>query len=96
MPSRTQPSWSPAQDMQIRRRRIEGASWETIAAELALPPRDVAARGHRLGAARSRTPGAAQDALREPLPAGHPDSWGALTAGTVLQGLPYPLPFFRH
>lgn len=35
-------------------------------------------------------------AEREPLPAGHPDSWGAITAGTLLDGTPYPLPFFTR
>lgn len=25
----------------------------------------------------------------EPLPAGHPTSWGAITAGTLLEGVPY-------
>ena len=31
---------------------------------------------------------------RAPLPAGHPASWDLLTAGTVLQGSPYPHPVF--
>lgn len=35
-----------------------------------------------------------QAAEREPLPAGHPVSWGALIAGTLLAGTPYPLPVF--
>jgi hypothetical protein len=26
----------------------------------------------------------------ETMPAGHPDSWGAITEGTVLQGMPWP------
>ena len=38
------------------------------------------------------------DDFREDLvmPAGHPVSWGALVAGTCLEGTPYPLPVFGH
>ena len=28
------------------------------------------------------------------MPAGHPLTWGLLTAGTVLDGAPYPFPVF--
>lgn len=28
---------------------------------------------------------------RHPLPAGHPESWGAITRGTADDGAPYPL-----
>ena len=28
--------------------------------------------------------------VRPPLPAGHPVSWGAITRGTVLDGVPWP------
>ena len=39
--------------------------------------------------------GAALDVFNvEPLPAGHPRSWGAINAGTLLEGTPYPLPCF--
>ncbi len=31
---------------------------------------------------------------RGPLPAGHPLSWGAINAGTVLDGAGYPFPVF--
>ena len=31
---------------------------------------------------------------RPALAAGHPVSWGLLTAGTVLDGAPYPFPVF--
>lgn len=89
--------WTDAQDMQIRRRRIEGANWETIAAELLVSLEAVTERGRRVGAMRlldSSVP--AGDPLREPLPAGHPASWDAINAGTILRGVPYPLPFFRR
>lgn len=96
MPSRKH-YWTEGQDTRIRRRRTEGASWETIAAELAMPVQMVAARAARLGVSRSaRTGPPLPDPMREPLPAGHPDSWNALTAGTVLQGEPYPPRTFIH
>lgn len=90
--------WTDARDTQIRRRRAEGASWETIAAELSLTLTDVTERGRRIGAHRAQTDiePAPQDPLREPLPAGHPASWDAINLGTVLEGEPYPLPFFRR
>ncbi|HVC63301.1 MAG TPA: AsnC family protein [Acetobacteraceae bacterium] len=91
-------AWTDAQDTQIRRRRGEGANWEAIAADLALTLWAVTERGRRIGA--SRPPAefvpAGEDPQREPLPAGHPTSWDAITAGTVLEGEAYPLPFFRR
>lgn len=32
---------------------------------------------------------------RPPLPAGHALTWGALIAGTVLEGTPYPFPVWE-
>lgn len=29
---------------------------------------------------------------RQPLPAGHPDTWGLITRGTCLEGTPWPGP----
>jgi hypothetical protein len=91
-------AWTDAQDAQIRRRRSEGASWEAIAADLALTLWAVMERGRRIGAGRlpQEFVPAPEDPLREPLPAGHPTSWDAINAGTVLEGEPYPLPFFRR
>lgn len=31
---------------------------------------------------------------RPPLPPGHPDTWGRITAGTCTDGTPYPHPIF--
>jgi hypothetical protein len=90
--------WTDGQDTQIRRGRREGADWAAIAGNLSLALRLVEQRGHTLGL--KPTPadfrGPSQDPEREPLPAGHPTSWDAINAGTVLQGQPYPLPFFRR
>jgi hypothetical protein len=91
-------AWTDAQDSRIRRRRGEGAPWEAIAIELALTVTAVTDRGRRIGAGRSPADfvPAPEDPLREPLPAGHPTSWNAINAGTVLEGEPYPLQFFRR
>jgi hypothetical protein len=88
--------WTPARDAQLRRLRAEGAEWAAIAAAFGLTSAVVRERGRRIGAYRppreqAPTP---QDVSREPLPAGHPITWGALIAGTVLESCPYPLPVF--
>jgi hypothetical protein len=90
--------WTDAQDAQIRRRRREGASWDNIAADLALSAWAVMERARRIGVGRPQGEFVAEpeDPNREPLPAGHPASWEAINAGTLLQGVPYPLPFFRR
>jgi len=90
--------WTNAQDTQIRRMRAEGASWDMIAATLDVSRWSVIERGRRIGA---RLPprehvGAPEDPARDPLPPGHPRSWGVLTAGTVLENTPYPLPVFSR
>lgn len=89
-------TWTEAQDTQIRRLRMEGASWDAVAAVLGLSRWTVIDRGRRIGA---RTPPREfvpppEDPGRDPLPAGHPRTWGALTEGTVLADAPYPLPVF--
>ena len=91
-------AWTDAQDSQIRRKRSEGASWEAIAADLALTLRAVTERGRCIGAGRGQGPAVAtpEDPLRDTLPAGHPRTWDSINAGTVLEGRPYPLPFFRR
>jgi len=88
--------WTEAQDVQIRRLRTEGASWDRIASIIGHSRWAIIDRGRRIGA---RPPprelvAPPEDPGREPLPAGHPRSWSVLTAGTVLEGVPYPLPVF--
>jgi hypothetical protein len=86
--------WTNARDSQIRRLRAEGDSWDTIATVLGFSRWTVIERGHRIGAScppREFVP-APEDRAREPLPAGHPRSWGVITAGTVLANVPYALP----
>lgn len=76
--------------------RAEGATWEAIAAELGLNRWAVIERGRRIGARRPPADFTVvpDDPHREPLPAGHKRTWGAMTAGTVLENDPYPLPMF--
>jgi hypothetical protein len=90
--------WTDAQDTQIRRLRREGATWDSIACELTLTVWAVTERGHRIGAGRTQNDCAEppEDPLREPLPAGHPRSWDAINAGTVLAGAPYLFRIFRR
>ena len=86
--------WTDAQDMQIRRYRAEGASWDTIAAILGVTRWTAIERARRLGV-RSPLPGtipSEPDPDRPAMPAGAPNTWGAITRGTVLEGLLYPIP----
>lgn len=88
--------WTEAQDTQIKRLRAEGASWEVIGAALGMSRFAVMDRGRSIGARRPPPEFAPppEDPERDPLPSGHPRSWGAITQGSVLDGEPYPLPVF--
>lgn len=94
MPSIT--TWTEGQDAQLRRLRIEGASWAQIAAAFGRTRWSVIERGRRIGARRPPpgSPPQPEDPFRDPLPPGHPRSWDALNAGTSLAGEAYPLPTF--
>ena len=89
-------TWTAAQDLIIRRMRVEGATWDGISAALGVSRYTAIERGRRIGAPRPPPDFilAPEDPRREPLPAGHPRSWGAITDGTLLEGAPYPLPCF--
>ena len=86
--------WTAEADDMIRAGRAGGRSWDAISGELGLSRWAVLLRGRFLGAARKvrryrrGVPPPAKNE-REPLPAGHPLTWGAITAGTVLAGAPY-------
>ncbi len=91
-------NWTHAQDTRIRRLRGEGATWDAIAASLGLGRWTVIERGRRIGA-RPPPPEFVpppDDPNRDPLPAGHPRTWGVMNAGTVLADEPYPLPDRRR
>jgi hypothetical protein len=86
-------TWSDPADTILRRLRAEGATWEEIAAAFGVSTSAVIGRGHRIGA---RPPPPAHRPAppcksREPLPAGHPVTWTALTDGTLLAGAEYGL-----
>lgn len=91
-------AWTDAQDAQLRRLRAEGAAWDDIARTLGRGPESVMRRARAIGA-RPPPPDFVppeDDPEREALPSGHPRSWDAMTAGTLLEGCDYPLPFFSH
>lgn len=90
--------WTSAQDARIKRLRAEGANWDTIADDLGLTRWAVIERGRRIGA-RLPPPDFVpmlDEPGRDPLPAGHPRTWGAMNASTSLANEPYPLPMFRR
>ena len=93
-------TWSNHADVAILRLRAAGRPWPAIAAELQVGRNSVIERARRLGLpAVIKLPKPALLRLaartdRLPLPAGHPTTWSAITAGTVLDGVPYPYPVF--
>lgn len=84
-------TWTEAQDMQIRRLRAEGRTWDEIGAAMGLTRWTVIERGRRVGA-KPPPPDcvpAPPDPNRDPLPAGSPVTWAAITQDTVLAGVPF-------
>ncbi|WP_428490322.1 AsnC family protein [Rhodopila sp.] len=92
MPRKT--VWTDGQDAQIRRLRTEGASWEVVALALGLARLAVIERAREIGAERLPANAVAflDESGREPLPAGHGDSWGAINRGTSLENVPFQTP----
>ncbi len=92
MPRKT--IWTEGQDTQIRRLRTEGASWDIIAIALGLARWTVIERARAIGAERPPPNAIAvlDESAREPLPAGHAESWGAINRGTGLEGVPFRTP----
>lgn len=86
--------WTEGQDAQIRRLRTEGTDWDLIAQALSVTRWAVIERGRRLGVSRRPAVAPAEPAVtdRPPLPAGHPDSWGAINRGTALESVPFKAP----
>jgi hypothetical protein len=100
-------AWLVTDNATILRMRLEGASWDAIAAAIGVCRWTAICRGEAIGAPRERpTPGIATtlplqchdnvdvDIDRDPLPPGHPCSWGALIAGTCLEGAAYSHPVY--
>jgi hypothetical protein len=86
--------WTEGQDTQIRRLRTEGADWDLIAQTLGLTRWAIIQRSRRLGVSRrpDHAPARPDETDRPPLQAGHPHSWGAITAGSPLENVPFKVP----
>jgi hypothetical protein len=96
--------WTQAADQRLIRLRQEGKSFRFMAKAFGLGRTTITERVRRLGLDIPATPGpqprapqprASQpeaDDARAPLAAGHPISWGLITAGTCLEGSPYTPP----
>jgi hypothetical protein len=89
--------WTQALDEQLREMRVAGMTWDGIAAALALGRNSVLERARKIGA---RVPRQVVRLVEEEprdrpaRPAGHPQTWGLITDGTVLDGERYPFPVF--
>ncbi len=86
--------WTEGQDAQIRRLRTEGATWDVVALALGLARWTVIERARAIGAERPPANAVAtlDESGREPLSAGHADSWGAINRGTSLEHVPFRTP----
>jgi hypothetical protein len=89
--------WSAPRDAELKRLRAEGETWDEIARLFGISRNAAIERGRRIGArlpARAPLAAPPQAPDRPPLPPGHPTSWGAIIAGTLLAETAYPLPVF--
>lgn len=92
---------TPEADATIHRMRAQGTTWAKIAAAIGCSQFMAIQRGKQIGAYTERAappppPEMIEHNAREPLPAGHPLSWTAITAGTTLEGARYPHPVRLH
>ncbi len=97
-PARAEPvAWTPCRDAALRAARADGLRWRDVASRLGVSRWSAIERGRKIGAPRplARPRPSPEDPNRPALPAGHPHSWGALVAGTLLDGVPYPAPVFQ-
>jgi hypothetical protein len=88
--------WTDEMDEQIRRLRWEWMTWDSIGTQLSLSRNTVLERGRKIGASKSPPVAVVKaEAVDRPcLQPGHPETWGLITRGTVLDGAPYPYPVF--
>lgn len=89
--------WTEVLDERLRALRGARLTWDRVALEMGLGRNTVLERARRIGARTKRPavplePVEARD--RPARPAGHPHTWGMITAGTVLEGEKYPYPVF--
>lgn len=85
--------WTDAKDHKIKRMRSEGAKWDAIAAAVGVARYTAIMRGEKIGAKPPPSDFIPTiDPDREPLPAGHVLTWGAMIAGSCIDGATYPVP----
>lgn len=89
--------WTEAEDALIIKMRGTSATWDAITETLGNVTRwTVIQRGNAIGAVLPEPEeGEEEDPDRPPYPAGHPETWGLITKGTVLEGSPYPYPIWQ-
>lgn len=92
--------WTETEDTTIRAMRAEAAPWDVIAARIGVNRATITRRAELLGVSteplggvgpKRQQPATQDDPHREPLPAGHPASWGAIIAGSCLEGARYQI-----
>ncbi len=89
--------WTQELDERLKALREAGVTWDGIAAAMGLGRNTVLERGRKIGARRLRArpvPAVEEARDRPARQAGHPATWGLLTAGTLLDGEAYPYPVF--
>lgn len=91
-------NWTVEETDLIRARRSEKKTWREIALELGIARHTVTHYAKESGiwteplpSLRHAASAEALDPNRLPLPPGHTYTWGAITRGTLLEGVPYPL-----
>lgn len=91
------PTWTPARDADLQSARAQGLTWAEVARRLGVSKWSAVERGRKIGVRRPPMPHRSppESLSRPPLTAGHSRSWGALTAGTLLDGVAYPYPVFE-
>ena len=87
-------NWNDALDNQLRQLRQAHASWDEISLIINRPVSTCMDRCRAIGAKFPKTSVPISNAedisdWRQPLPPGHPVTWGLLTRGTVLENCPY-------
>ncbi len=93
---RARVQWTPELDGRLRQFRSGGMTWDGIARAMELGRNTVLERGRKIGARRDKPQPRAQAEARDrpARQAGHPETWGLITAGTLLEGEAYPYPVF--
>ena len=93
--------WTPAEDAELRAHYDAGHSWDEIAASLGVSRCSAIARGQRIGCIKHKPDQPRTNMAQSPLVAralegrrclepGDPITWGAIVAGTWLEGTPFP------